>query len=86
MDNEQAMTAVHIAYSRTRAVFGGITTGVLLVAGFFMIFFSAPRIPGISEVSGAGIAHADAPISDDVPPVDFAYYDPGCGCGCGCGF
>ncbi|MHB1086762.1 MAG: hypothetical protein ACYCZ0_03375, partial [Minisyncoccota bacterium] len=81
-----------IAYSRTRAVFHGITTGFFVVAGFFMIFFSAPRVPGVSEfeVFGAGIAHADAPFDPYAPTADpnadnFQYIDPGCGCGCCCG-
>jgi hypothetical protein len=92
VDNERAMTAVQIAYSRTHAIFRGITTVFLLVAGFFMIFFSAPRVPGMSDISDGGVAHADAPIdpnacTDGTTPVDyFVYVDPGCGCGCGCGF
>lgn len=55
------MTAVQIVNSRARSIFGGIAAAFLVMAGFFLLFFTATsRSSGIAAILGTGTANADA--------------------------
>ena len=61
------MVFVHKTYSKTRGFVTGLSTVIMIAAGFLILFFSSARMQGaalsfLTDVSGLQTAHADAPI------------------------
>ena len=83
------MVLVHKTYSGIRGALRTLGSAFLVVAGFFLVFFtsSAPNFGGVDRLGGQTVAHADAPLScttcgkgGDTGGGDGEHGDTGCGC------
>jgi len=59
------MVLVHGSYSRTRDIVKATLAVVMVAVGFFIVlFFSSKSISFVATITGAKIAHAEAPTGD----------------------